>query len=147
MSGVYESENADHIIERGAEIYINNYNKSFVHPSSSCQSTSCASILVRNSNFSSFNHLKDTQTRHNSVSFTSNMRHYGIIFDLKQYRGVVAIKNNTFNSISMKYQTCALSESQSPHYLFGDSDVTQNKVLMYFRTYQDVELVENKFIS
>ena len=104
MSGVYDNNQPNYLLERSAEIFIDNYNKNFITPSNECESTSCASISVTNSSFSKFNHLKSEQTEMYYVYSLGNMRHYGIIFDLKRYYGTVSIKNNTFDSISMKFQ-------------------------------------------
>ena len=150
VPGFYKDNQVSSLIKRGAEITIDNYEKCFISPSSQCVSTSCASISVTNCSFSKFNHLKGDQEEVYNVSPSSNMRHYGIIFDLKNYYGTVTIKDNTFDSISMKFENWGidnLSSFVNDEYLFYDRNVKQNKVLMYFKTHQDVLLIGNNFTS
>ena len=77
--------------------------KYFVGPSSSCTSTTCSSISLSLSTFTNFNYLKSGGHTYHKVNSISKMGTQGIIIDLSNFYGNVAINDNSFTELKFKY--------------------------------------------
>ena len=80
-------------------------NKGIIETSNACTDASCTSITISECTFTDFNYLKPEGTELDYVKHDSKMKHRGIILDLDQYYGNVAIHDNTFDRLTFKYST------------------------------------------
>ena len=78
-------------------------NKYFIEPSTSWTSASWSSISISSSTFSNFNYLKSGGHTYHKVSKTSEMIFQGIILNLINFCGNVAVYNNSFSELKFKY--------------------------------------------
>ena len=128
-------------------------NKAILQTSNAWQSTECTSITISNSFFTDFNYLKSKGGGLELISSDSKMKHRGIILNLDQYYGNVAVYDNTFGRLTFKYSTWEDLYLEAPSYESDyiwsyQTSVYQAKTLIYINVNTgDTEIYGNKFYN
>ena len=109
-------------------------NKYFVEPSTYCTSQSWSSISISSSTFTNFNYLKSGGHTYHKVSSSSNMGFQGIIMNLINFYGNVAVYNNSFLSLQFKYnnweETSNVATTLDANNIWGTPSISQQKSIM-----------------
>ena len=128
-------------------------NKYILEASNEWISTLCTSIIISDSKFEDTNYLKSPTDSQTYVPFDSEMKYRGIILNLRNYYGNIAISGNTFNRILFKFQSWEniynRQQQNDVDYIWQNnngSTILQAKTLIYINVKSgDTEINGNTF--
>ena len=109
-------------------------NKFFVEPSSYWTSSSWSSISISSCTFTNFNYLKTGGSTYHLMSSTSNMLYQGIILNLVNFYGTVALNGNTFSEVTFKYnnwEEIYNADTTTTSSIWGTGTIAQIKALVF----------------
>ena len=125
-------------------------NKFFVEPSSYWTSSSWSSISISSCTFTNFNYLKTGGSTYHLMSSTSNMLYQGIILNLVNFYGTVALNKNTFSEVTFKYNNWEeiynTGTTTTTSNIWGTGSTAQIKALIFINAKSSsIEIYGNTF--
>lgn len=117
-----------------------------------CSDALWASIDISTSTFTNFNYMKGDADGLHSILSTSNMLHQGIILNLEQFYGNIAVYNNEFTGLKFTYKSWEDIYNDEEAYetdynwIKSGTDLKQGKTLIFVKTKTgQVEIYGNTF--
>lgn len=125
-------------------------NKYLIQPSYPWMNSTWASIRISNWIFTNFNYMKSGGWTFHKVSKNSKMKYQGVVLNLNQFYGDIALWGNQFIGLTFKYNNCEEvynpQPTSNPDSIFGDPAVLQLKTLIYIAAKSEsIEIFNNSF--